>query len=415
MFFDHKIIVINLCDACGYRMRGKLKSHQNKRISNPIKNYEDINLIRFNLGNKPRDLLLFDLATQTGIGLQKLLRLKVKNLTGIKEGEKVSIDTDKDKKYSFTINKAIFDAFYDYLEKVKPKPDDYLFKSKKGQRPLNLSSASKMIKGWFETANIQNCYGAISLRKTWEITYNKSRVDQDTTTVKPASIFKPIEIITTQKKIFQELLKAIIAHKVPPGTKLTTAEIAKTFGVSQAPVRAALNWLEAKGFIISQKKSGSVVRELTAKELFDIVQIRVILETGAARLACEVCTEETFYIIESIIKRFKNASTYEERDQINRLFHITVPRDINNPMLIDMISDLYDRFAPYAALTFTELGYIPDHNLEQVDPEYYVKILEGMRRKDVDKVTKFLELMILRGTAITEEIIKKNRSIDSNK
>lgn len=125
-------------------------------------------------------------------------------------------------------------------------------------------------------------------------------------------------------------------------------------------------------------------------------------------MAINVCTEETLNILKSIIELTKKASTYEEVDQLNRLFHITIPRDINNSMLIDMISDLYDRFAPYAALTYSDLGYIPDHNnLEQVDPEYYENILEGLRQKETDKVTKCLELMILRGRAITEEIIKK--------
>lgn len=395
-------------------MRTRQISDQSKRVSNPIRSVEEINRIRSILADKPRDLLLFDIATHTGIGMQKLLSLRVSDLSGIKEGQKAYIDKGRDKKYSFTINRIIFDTFNDYLKKVRPKPDDYLFKSKKGPRPLNLSSASNMIKGWFKSANVKGCYGAISLRKTSEIAHNKAPVRQQAAATKPDLIFEPIESTTNQGKIFKELLNAIITHKIPPGTKLTTDGIARTFGVSQSPVRGALNWLEARGFIISKKKNGSIVRELTAKELYDIIQIRVILETGAVRLACDVCSDETLDIMESIIERSKNATDFEELDQLNRLFHMTIPRDINNPMLINMISDLYDRFAPYAALTYSRLGYIPDHNLEQVDTGYYIKILEGMRRKDADEVTKFLEMMILRGTAITEEIIKKNLGSDSN-
>jgi len=390
-------------------LRTKPESDQNKHVSNPIKSVQEINQIRLYLADKPRDLLLFDLGTQTGIGMQKLLPLKVKNLIGIKEGEKVFIDTDKDKKYSFTINKVIFDTFNDYLKKVRPEPDDYLFKSKKGPRPLNLSSASKLIKGWFDAANIKNCYGAISLRKTWEFTQKQIQVDQETTAFKPASVLKPIAIKTAQQTIIKELFKAIVTRKIPPGTKITTAEIAETFQVSHSPVRAALIWLEARGFIISNKKSGSTVRELTTNELYGLIQTRLIIETGAVRFACEKCSEETLKMMESIIERSKNASSYEEFDQLNRLFHQTLFQDLNNPLLITIVSDLYDRFAPYAALTFSELGYIPSHDLEDVTPEYYyVKILEGLRRKDVDEVHKYLEMMINRALLITEEIIKKS-------
>jgi DNA-binding GntR family transcriptional regulator len=390
-------------------LRTESGSHQTKHVSNPIKSVQEINQIRLYLADKPRDLLLFDLGTQTGIGMQKLLSIKVKNLIGFKEGEKVTIHSDIDKEISFTINKIIFDTFNDYLIKIRPKPEDYLFKSKKGQRPLNLSSVSNMIKGWFNEANIKNCYGAISLRKTWEFTQNQIPVEQKTTASKPVSVLKPVAIKTAQETIIKELFKAIITRKIPPGTKITPSEISKIFQVSLSPVRAALLWLEAKGFITSNKKSGCIVRELTITELYGLMQTRLILETGAVKLACEACTKETLAMIESIIERTKNASSYEEYDPLNRLFHQTLFRDLNNPMLLTIITDLYDRFAPYAALTFSELGLIPVNNPAKAAPEYfYVKILEGLRRKDIDMVCNHLEEMINRGKLVTEEIIKKS-------
>jgi hypothetical protein len=46
------------------------------------------------------------------------------------------------------------------------------------------------------------------------------------------------------------------------------------------------SWFEATGFIVSQKKKGTIVRGLSEDDLKEITTIRLALETLAARLAC---------------------------------------------------------------------------------------------------------------------------------
>jgi DNA-binding GntR family transcriptional regulator len=395
------------------------ESNQNKRTAEPIKNIDDFKRVRSVLAGNPRDLLLFDLAVQTGIGMKKILRMKVKDIAGIKIGEKLSLASNDGHKYYVIMTEPLYETLNRYLEEVRPNLEDYLIKSKKGQRPLNLSTVSNMINGWFKAANIKNCYGAISLRKTYEFKHkDKTRIDQDATeaqsTSNPTFIFKPLESTTVQRRIFKELFKAIISRKIPPGARLTTDEISRAFKVSQAPVRVAMNWLEARGFIVSQRKKGSIVRELTTDELHEIVQVRLILETAAAKLAYKVCTEETLNQLEFIIERYKKAYTFEESDQINKQFHRTIYQDINMPLLIRIIIDLYDRFSPYAALAFADLSFELDQNIKREGPAYYhTKILEGLRRKDIDKVLKYLEMKLRRGMLMTEEIMKQSERIDA--
>jgi hypothetical protein len=54
------------------------KSGKRKRIAGPNRNREDIKRIRSILSDKPRDLLLFDLAVHTGIGIKKTASVKGK-------------------------------------------------------------------------------------------------------------------------------------------------------------------------------------------------------------------------------------------------------------------------------------------------------------------------------------------------
>jgi len=381
------------------------------RIAGPIRSNEDIKRIRSILFSRPRDLLLFDLAVQTGIGMKKLLPLKVNILAGMKKGEKIRIGTARDKNNVIAMTETIYETFHRYMKEVGPKPNDYLFKSKKGQKPLNLSTISNMINGWYKAAGITGCFGSISLRKTWE--YNQKEnlhLNKNAAMSKEKFIFKPIETSSTQKKIYNELFNAIVTSKITPGTRLTTAEISKSFKVSQAPVRVALNWLEAKGFIISQKKSGSIVKELTIEELHEIIQVRIILETAAARLSYKVRTEETLKLLESIIEQYKNAYTFEDSDQLNRLFHQTLYRDAGMPLLIRMITDLYDRFIPYAASAYENITRMPGYNSDKDVPEYYhIKILEGMRRKNLGNILENIKLDLGRAMGFTEKALKKGR------
>jgi len=396
----------------GAKLRRNIQSGQKRRVAEPIKSPEDIKRIRFMLNDRPRDLLLFDLAVETGIGMKQILSLKAKDLSGIKKGEKISVRSIHGQKHSVIMSDILYESFQKFIREVKPRPDDYLFKSKKGPWSLNLSTVSNMIKEWFDAAGMKNCHGAISLRKTWEynLTQN-SHGDHYTGSPKHLSIFKPIETSTAQQTVFNKLFNAIVSGKIPPGTRITADEISKAFKVSQAPVRVAMNWLEARGFIASQRKRGSIIKELTIQELDEIVQIRLILEIAAAKLSYNKCTQETLNLLETLVERYKVAYTFEESDQLNRQFHQTLYRDADMPLLIKIITDLYDRFSPYAAFAFANIGRMPKQDPHQEIPEYYhIKILEGMRRKNLREIQKNIKMDLERAMKFTKEVLKKRQS-----
>lgn len=390
------------------RKKLKPKATRNKRIFKPIRNQDDIERIRLNLRDKPRDLLLFNLSVQTGTGMKKLLRLKVKHLLDVPGGGEITAFEGTPDEFSCPMTVEAHEAFNRYIEKFHLKPDEYLFKSNKGSQPLNLSSVSNMVKGWFAAAELDGYYGAISLRKTWEY-HQRNRLNADNGATKSSvkNLFTPIRTPSIQTVVYKELLNAIISGKIPPGSRLTTAEIAKSFAVSDAPVRVAMNWLEAKGFIEGRKKKGSTVKKLSPEEQLEITKVRTILETAAAEISFKAFTEETLHLLEAIVDRYRNATSFEETDQLNRKFHQTLYRDANMPLLVSLITDLYDRFCPYAAFAYQLNGRIPDHDANQ-KPEYYQeKILESLRRKNLGDLLKYLKMKLARGTLITEEIMKE--------
>jgi DNA-binding GntR family transcriptional regulator len=373
----------------------------------PIRDLEDIRRIKKILEDKPRDLLLFDLATQTGLMIKDLLTLKVKDFVGLKIGDLLTVTRgSKTGPHEIRLNQVILRSFNLYLEKSKPKPDDYLFKSRKGGKPLNISSVSHLIKGWLEAANIKGPRGAKSLRKTWELSIRSglSNGPKSPAYSPSTKILEPIETFTLQERVYDQLFQAIITSKIPPGSRLTAKEISAQFNVSQMPVRDALGRLEAKGFVTPQKNRGIVVTELTEENLREITTIRITLESLAAEQACKNRTEETLEQLESLLRAYANAKNPEELFRVNKEFHYTIYRDADMPMLQEFIIGLWDRVSPYLHLWILTSESITSITKETL--KYHQGMLDGMRGKNPEEVSKWVKTDLSSGEVKIKEVLK---------
>jgi len=150
-------------------MRPNNHPKKNDRIAvDPIRRIEDIQAISKMLSDSPRDHLLFTLGINNGLRAVDILRLTVKDLKHLKPGQFISIKESKTGKTNILmVNKAVFKSLQEYLSRVNPGDDDFLFKSRKGDGPLQSQAVSKLVKTWTQAINLQGNYGAHTLRKTF--------------------------------------------------------------------------------------------------------------------------------------------------------------------------------------------------------------------------------------------------------
>ena len=66
---------------------------------------------------------------------------------------------------------------------------------------------------------------------------------------------------------------------------LTEGELAEAVGVSRTPVREALLRLEVEGLIKLYPKKGALVLPVSAQEITDVVETRLLVEQHAVRKA----------------------------------------------------------------------------------------------------------------------------------
>ena len=134
----------------------------------PIKKRKDIIAIARLTQNNARDHLLFLMGVNNGLRCCDLLNLKVKDVRNLKVGDTLTIKESKTGKDNIlVINKTVFKALKNYMDKVQPDDGNYLFSSRKGNSHLQSQAVSKLVKKWTKAINLKGNFGCHSLRKTW--------------------------------------------------------------------------------------------------------------------------------------------------------------------------------------------------------------------------------------------------------
>ena len=134
----------------------------------PIRKQKNIKSISRLLKPYPRNYLLWVMGINNGIRTNDLVRLRYQQVEGLKAGAVIKIVESKTGKTNVVVvNKSVHKALQLYIKEINPDPDDYLFKSRKGNEHISSQSVGRLIRSWTKTINLKGQYGAHTLRKTW--------------------------------------------------------------------------------------------------------------------------------------------------------------------------------------------------------------------------------------------------------
>ena len=84
--------------------------------------------------------------------------------------------------------------------------------------------------------------------------------------------------------------------RIVPDSRVTIDALARELGVSQTPIRDALNRMEADGLVVRVHHAGyRIPPQITRDRFEDMFEIRLLLEPAAARRAAERASTEQVY------------------------------------------------------------------------------------------------------------------------
>jgi len=194
-------------------------------------------------------------------------------------------------------------------------------------------------------------------------------------------------------RIVDALRDAIVAGRLKPGERIRERELVALLGVSRSPLREAIRILEAEGFITSLPHRGAWVSELSASDLHDLVHVRVILETFAARLALERLDEATQRALEEQVRRSRSAGRKVDTTTNFTLaleFHDLLIVACGNRKVIQLHEGLKQHQRRYQHFAFSRLG----RDTRAV--EEHAEIVNALNRRDIVAVERALRTHLLR-------------------
>ena len=100
---------------------------------------------------------------------------------------------------------------------------------------------------------------------------------------------QPVQTIRSQ--IYQILRNALWRGEFTPGQRLQEIDLANQLHVSRSPVREALRQLAADGLVIEIPNKGVYVKTFTAKDIDEIFDVRLMLESYAIRRSPQNMTD----------------------------------------------------------------------------------------------------------------------------
>lgn len=140
-------------------------------------------------------------------------------------------------------------------------------------------------------------------------------------------------------EVYEYLSGKIIAGRYTSGDWLRQDDISTVLGVSQTPVREALDRLVANGLAERVPYRGVRVPILKPNEIVDAFQLRLILETTGARLAARDISAEEVHTLEQLISQTAEMISLDDMStlrQLNKQFHARIVEAARNPLLLKL-------------------------------------------------------------------------------
>lgn len=218
---------------------------------------------------------------------------------------------------------------------------------------------------------------------------------------------RPRKVVSDLDHVFGELKRFIMMGEFVPGQKLKLDELAQVFGTSHMPVREALNRLAVVRAIETQPRRSPRIPSATIEGLHNLLDLRVDLESKAAKLAVENCDQKLIKKLVQINERM-DAETERETTKIstylalNQEFHFALYEYCHNEDLMNLIELLWMRYGPLLNLIRNGVRLGSSHLS-------HTEIIDACRLSDTEAVQQSLRKDLLSASKAIETAIADTR------
>lgn len=191
------------------------------------------------------------------------------------------------------------------------------------------------------------------------------------------------------ERIAETIRDYILKGTLKPGERLTEPSLSKLLGISRTPIREALRLLEIEGFVELIPRRGAVVTTITDKDVDEIFELKIKLESLAARNASKYLNKSDIEKLKSInakISSLIGTNNVSQLIKLNSEFHEAFLSKCDNGRLMKFLESLSLQFKMATAYSFSVTGRI-----KKVLEEHEM-LIDAFEAFDEDKIEMLVEM-----------------------
>lgn len=93
----------------------------------------------------------------------------------------------------------------------------------------------------------------------------------------------PVDELASETRVHHAIVEAVLAHQLPPGTRLVEARLCEAFGVSRSVLRRVFVRLAGERVITLEHNRGATVAQPGREEMREVFEARQLIEGGVLR------------------------------------------------------------------------------------------------------------------------------------
>jgi DNA-binding GntR family transcriptional regulator len=204
---------------------------------------------------------------------------------------------------------------------------------------------------------------------------------------------------SVREKVYRDIRDKITYGYLNPGERITESDLAEKYRSSRSPIREALRQLESEGLMYSERNKGFTVSKLSVKQVEEIYNIRLLLESYAARLTAERSTKKQTNVLYRLNEKLKDAASkniLKDYIETEDLFHHFFYENCGNEHLEKILHNLHRRVHRYKYVIVSIPGHF-DTYLQQ-----HAGLLKSCSEHDGESAEKYMRSHL---RAIKENLI----------
>jgi DNA-binding GntR family transcriptional regulator len=152
--------------------------------------------------------------------------------------------------------------------------------------------------------------------------------------------------LSRDEQIYQDILEAIVEHRLLPGTRLPEDALAEVFGVSRTGIRKVLQRLALERLVTLRANRGAEVAQPSAKEAQDVFAARQLIEPALMPAVVARITPVQLKVLGALADdehQAQKKGLQSRAIQLSGRFHVQLIALADNQVLTEQVAHLTTR------------------------------------------------------------------------